>query len=453
VTDVRPNGRQRLRLILAWTAVSLTVAVIFFWSNSWLLTGRDEAVAGNTDEPSIGISFVARYMVGTREAFRKWLGGSVPNPPDWNLADRAVESNWDAIDEAILMAEMDKPITGADQLDRVMAHRPLTEPQRRLALDLAIAYRKNKPPAKALDNSDKKLLATQDWFGRLALSQGLPDADPARQALMNSAAKFVLCLAIGATLICTAWFFGSVLIMVAIFYLATKRVRLEYSPPHADGLYVEAFAIYLILYFAGGKLVLWFWNRMNLPQSTGLALIFLPLILIAFWWPRASGRDVWRELGWHRGRGIWREIGAGVLGYIGFVPLLMVCYLMSVAVALRVGHVHPHPVAQELVSAGPGKIALLMIVACGFAPIIEETFFRGALFNSLRSRWGFGVSALIVGLIFGAIHPTGLATIPILGGIGMALCALRQWRGSLIASMTAHALNNFIMLAAALCFR
>jgi membrane protease YdiL (CAAX protease family) len=44
--------------------------------------------------------------------------------------------------------------------------------------------------------------------------------------------------------------------------------------------------------------------------------------------------------------------------------------------------------------------------------------------------------------------------VPVLGMIGFTLCAVRQWRGSIIAPMTAHALNNgavlffaFMMLA------
>jgi membrane protease YdiL (CAAX protease family) len=47
-----------------------------------------------------------------------------------------------------------------------------------------------------------------------------------------------------------------------------------------------------------------------------------------------------------------------------------------------------------------------------------------------------------VSVIFAAIHPQGWVAIPVLGGIAMMLAGLREWRGSLIASMTAHAINN-----------
>jgi hypothetical protein len=92
----------------------------------------------------------------------------------------------------------------------------------------------------------------------------------------------------------------------------------------------------------------------------------------------------------------------------------------------------------------------IYFLACVWAPVFEESMFRGALFNHLRARHGWWVSASIVGLLFAAIHPQGWTTIPILGGIGMVLCALREWRSSLIASMAAHALSNGTVITLAL---
>jgi membrane protease YdiL (CAAX protease family) len=84
----------------------------------------------------------------------------------------------------------------------------------------------------------------------------------------------------------------------------------------------------------------------------------------------------------------------------------------------------------------------LGLLACVGAPIVEETMFRGALLGHLRTRLGWWVSAPVVSLIFAAIHPQGWVAIPTLGAIAMVLAALREVRGSIIASMTAHALNN-----------
>ena len=50
---------------------------------------------------------------------------------------------------------------------------------------------------------------------------------------------------------------------------------------------------------------------------------------------------------------------------------------------------------------------------------------------------------LVSAALFGLIHPytgTGLFSVAV-GGISFAL--IREWRGSIIAPMTAHALHNF----------
>ena len=60
---------------------------------------------------------------------------------------------------------------------------------------------------------------------------------------------------------------------------------------------------------------------------------------------------------------------------------------------------------------------------------------------------GWIVSGLITGVIFAAIHPQGWTFIPVLSAIGFVFAALREWRGSILAPMTAHALNNFVMIS------
>jgi membrane protease YdiL (CAAX protease family) len=47
-----------------------------------------------------------------------------------------------------------------------------------------------------------------------------------------------------------------------------------------------------------------------------------------------------------------------------------------------------------------------------------------------------------VAFVFAALHPQGWTAIPVLMSIAVVLGILREWRGSSIASMTAHALNN-----------
>ncbi|HQY87697.1 MAG TPA: CPBP family intramembrane metalloprotease, partial [Tepidisphaeraceae bacterium] len=76
------------------------------------------------------------------------------------------------------------------------------------------------------------------------------------------------------------------------------------------------------------------------------------------------------------------------------------------------------------------------------ASITEELMFRGALFAHLRRHMPWGLAAVIVAIIFATIHPQGVAAIPLLACVAINLAIIRYWRGSSIANITAHALNN-----------
>lgn len=213
--------------------------------------------------------------------------------------------------------------------------------------------------------------------------------------------------------------------------------------PTRTGPFLEAFAIYL-----GGQILLamlihFLFRGMSFANEWWL-LLLLP---VAFFWPVVRGvswRELRRGLGWHRGRGVFREMGAGLLGYLGGLPVLALGMLVT-GLLTRMAHTRAeHPIENEI---GPGLWNHLQIylLACVWAPIVEETMFRGALLHHLRQRWRWLSAAPIVALLFAAIHPQGWAGIPALGAIAIMLAALREWRGSTIASMTAHFLQNFMV--------
>jgi membrane protease YdiL (CAAX protease family) len=78
--------------------------------------------------------------------------------------------------------------------------------------------------------------------------------------------------------------------------------------------------------------------------------------------------------------------------------------------------------------------------------------FRGALYNHVRAKLPWWAAALLVGVIFASIHPQGWVGIPLLTAIAMTLATLREWRGSIIAPMTAHACTNAVTLTMLLTF-
>ena len=137
-------------------------------------------------------------------------------------------------------------------------------------------------------------------------------------------------------------------------------------------------------------------------------------------------------------------------GLLAMLPLLAVAVLVTLCLSRYIGGKGPgHPIMEEI-SSNPWNILKLYLLAAVWAPITEETLFRGAFFHHLRRRNGWFLSALIVSLIFASIHPQGILGVPALMTIAMMLAALREWRGSIIAPIVLHALNNAVVMTIAI---
>jgi membrane protease YdiL (CAAX protease family) len=130
----------------------------------------------------------------------------------------------------------------------------------------------------------------------------------------------------------------------------------------------------------------------------------------------------------------------GIVGYIAGLPLLAAGAVVTLVLTRLSGAQTSHPIVNQ--AAGLQSALRLFVLASVFAPLAEESLFRGALFHHLRHRHAWWISALVVSLIFAAIHPQGWAAIPPLAMIAVTFAAIREWRGTIVASATAHALNN-----------
>lgn len=145
------------------------------------------------------------------------------------------------------------------------------------------------------------------------------------------------------------------------------------------------------------------------------------------------------------------DLGVGVLAgailvVIGDAALVLVREL----VILVSGHPPRQP--DQVVACVRGgwvwAIAPVIILA---APLGEELFFRGYLYQGFRRRLPVWGAALSSGLIFGASHFAGvdfLTLIPGLAVVGIGLALVYERRQSLLASMTAHATFNVVGLLA-----
>ena len=78
--------------------------------------------------------------------------------------------------------------------------------------------------------------------------------------------------------------------------------------------------------------------------------------------------------------------------------------------------------------------------------MVEESLFRGALFRHMRGIVGPFVAALVTAVGFGLMHGYDILQLLPVMTLGFVFALMREWRGSLVPSMTLHFLNNAVVL-------
>ena len=367
---------------------------------------------------------------------------------------------------AIVVAEVEGPAAALAELDELLTRDDLPEAVRRDAATLHELYA---PPPPAPRTAQPRTLVTDDfasrhgWFGELARTYPLPDANTARRSVRAAAVRSVWAFLTAVMLAVGAGAVGLVLLVVAVVLLALGRIRSHLRPPRVTGPFAEAGALYLgsFLVIAGvGLAVGRAWSvggeeagdvgGAGVPRwlVAGLILLQFLAVPLAVAWPLARGvgwRDWRAAFGITRGGGVGREIASGLVGYLAGLPIMALGMLITAGL-IRLGAPHfegGHPIMEQMAGASGRQLTLLLLLAAVHAPLTEELLFRGAMFASLRGRgWHASASAVVVGLVFALVHPQGLAAVPALTAIALVFAAIREWRGSLIGPVVAHGVHN-----------
>jgi len=440
-SDARPSP-SLLVIIICWIIIVAIVGLE-------VAANIERATAAtNTPADNITMSAIGRYIVGAHELSSAGNSNNQPDATALLVADMEAiaKSPDDRLRLAIISKEVEPPSTADKRLDALSKLTTLSPSAKGDLGILKIIYRSGPD---AISNQQRQaLLDHESWFAQVALSFGVPDSTPVRSTMLEQAKRACIVYTGAGIVGAGVLVLGAGLIIVAIILASLGRLPLRFLRPRFDSVFLEAFAVYL-----GGFVMLSLLLH-AIVDSPGLgwSLVLTIMLPVALLWPVVRGKP-WAqtriEFGWHTGKGVFREICCGVIGYIAALPLLAIMLLITLQLIRLSGTTPTHPVVNFL-NGGPGEIVLIYFIACIWAPVFEESMFRGALFNHLRARHGWWISAGIVGLLFAAIHPQGWTTIPVLGGIGVVLCALREWRGSLIASMAAHAMSNGLVITLAL---
>ena len=161
------------------------------------------------------------------------------------------------------------------------------------------------------------------------------------------------------------------------------------------------------------------------------------LVLAAVFLTADLGRPTWATFGFRRFRP----------SAIGWVLVAFVAYLVLAAIYTQLVNPPQEDLPEQL---GADESVLLAVLTGVFviviAPLVEEFFFRGFLYQGLRNGWGVPLGVLGSAVTFSAIHLTPDKFVP-LAILGVALALLREKTGSLWPCIMLHALNNAIAFA------
>lgn len=162
-------------------------------------------------------------------------------------------------------------------------------------------------------------------------------------------------------------------------------------------------------------------------------------------WLAFRGAFSWRLLGPIRPG--WRHVGYGVgLGVVGFFLVLVAAKMFD-----SVFGPFPEP-TQGLLTYDYSNgvlVFLLILVTVVLAPIIEETIFRGVMFQATRRKLGMFPGLIVSSLLFTFVHVEVLNSPPAVVGLlvlALWLAAIMHQTGSLITNIVAHGTYNLIVV-------
>ena len=413
------------------------------------------------------LTFGAKLMVGAK-SFDQTESNAENQDADFGTSELGSVRNLQA--GSVLVAEMKSLEAAAVSLDELESQAEFedyvfSEDEKRVNKTLRQIF--DRIDLDEISQSDRDHLRQElNWFGKLALNlqrdeTETPSAER-NELLANARTKFITLVV--AILVGVLAFVGGLVGMIVflVLYATQKlRIRTEHFTQHPT-IYIEAAVGWILSYFASG-LVLGMLAPNSNPLQIMIAVDFISFSF-AVLWPVIRGvrfGTLMKDIGFVGS--VLVEACLGFVSYIACLPILAVGYIISMIAISMAGPTiqegslsspnNPgHPMVEWVAEGDLATIALVFIVACVGAPIVEETVFRGLMYRNLRDNtFRFGhffsvtISALVNGIIFAAIHPQGIFLIPMLAALAISFSIVREWRGSLIAPMTMHAIHNALV--------
>lgn len=247
---------------------------------------------------------------------------------------------------------------------------------------------------------------------------------------------------------------------IAIVFLVMIAPRLNSAPlSHIrPSALITCFIVYLASYIGLGAAGQLLGDLVGVDlASSSAGVLYMGMMIVAAAAAYAIGLkalvartrpgESWREIG-YRTVSAGRDALWGVAGYLASLPFVTTAAMVSFLLTSTLLKHFPTPEQPfgEMVSKGsPLEIALVFIGASVVAPIVEETFFRGALYTAFRGRMGIWPSIALTSALFAVIHPLPGGFLPIFT-LACVLALLRERSGSLLPGMVCHSVYNTVGL-------
>ena len=190
--------------------------------------------------------------------------------------------------------------------------------------------------------------------------------------------------------------------------------------------------------------------KMDLPDQVRLMVntTFLDLVTLGmvFYWVVVQKNQSLRGLGFSA-KHFGRHVAFALSSYAALLPLLAASLLVSLWASDLIRLEAPEQPLYDVFfgESYQGMLGLAVFLVVLVGPIVEETFFRGFLYNALKRQWGKGWAIATSGVFFAALHATWTGFLPI-ALLGVTLAYVYEVTATLVASIALHALHNALVM-------
>jgi len=473
----RTSGMGLMSMLVAWVVVLALVAVIMLRPRS-----KQEV---NSESSTGGVDFVVlevqgKYLVGAvgltkaaspnEEQVEKQRADLLKQMSTLNSGDLNHRLAY-----VVLCGELADPAEALSKLGELRALMKESDHEfSKSDLDLVNTlellyseYKAEQYSAPKVTSEQRELVTKRlGWYGDLALNS--PEQSSPQRDELEADATQVCIVVVACVMVGMGYLAFGLLGCIVLFVLWCKgrlSNRLRAGADHG-GVYMETFALWMVTFMVGGILSSFApWPQAMLPLQ--VLVFFGSLVTLA--WPVVRGvpwKTVKIDIGWAKPAS-WLEPVYGVISHASSIPLLFIGLmitlgLMQLAAGQAAGATADplapvpspsHPAVEWMAHAELPQKLMIVLLACVAAPVVEETMFRGVLYRYLRdltAHWRIALSVIassfVSSFIFAAIHPQGWMAIPMLMSLAIGFALSREWRGSLIAPMFAHAFNNGVVM-------